>query len=90
MITLILSVSSSVRRQVSKSLKEIFNLAAEQFDMNPSTCSTLEILMTMMSWVPSMVAGTQYWFNHRGRSLKPGTKPVFDLKSIVLSNSLER
>ena len=36
--------------------------------------------MTMMSWVPSMVAGTSMWFNHRGRSLKPGTKPVFDLE----------
>ena len=36
--------------------------------------------MTMMSWGPSMVVGILCGFNHRGRSLKPGTKPVFDLE----------
>ncbi len=45
--------------------------------------------MTMMSWVPSMVAGI-LWFNHRGRNLKPGTKPVFDLEIDSFERSLER
>lgn len=60
--------------------KEIFNLAAEQFDMNPSTTLYVgdsydnDVMGAFNSGWHSM------WFNHRGRSLKPGTKPVFDLE----------
>lgn len=60
--------------------KEIFNLAAEQFDMNPATTLYVgdsydnDIMGAFNSGWRSL------WFNHRGRSLKPGTKPVFDLE----------
>lgn len=60
--------------------KEIFNLAAEQFDMNPSMTLYVgdsydnDVMGAFNSGWHSM------WFNHRGRSLKPGTKPVFDLE----------
>lgn len=63
-----------------QSLKEIFNLAAEQFDMNPSTALYVgdsydnDVMEAFNGGWHSM------WFNHRGRSLKPGTKPVFDLE----------
>ena len=80
MITLILSVLCGQATGFQKPEKEIFNLAAEQFDMNPSTTLYVEILMTMMSPVPSMVAGHSMWFNHRGRNLKPGISSVFDLE----------
>ena len=60
--------------------KEIFNLAAEQFDMNPST--TLYVGDSYDNDVMGAFNGGWHsmWFNHRGRSLKPGTKPVFDLE----------
>ncbi|MGT2771507.1 HAD family hydrolase [Streptococcus marimammalium] len=60
--------------------REIFNLAAQQFDMNPRTTLYVgdsydnDIVGAHKSGWHSM------WFNHRGRSLKPGTKPVFDLE----------
>lgn len=63
-----------------KPQKEIFNLAAEQFDMNPDTTLYVgdsydnDIIGAHNSGWHSM------WFNHRGRRLKPGTKPVFDLQ----------
>ncbi|MGT2637407.1 HAD family hydrolase [Streptococcus ratti] len=63
-----------------KPQKEIFNLAAEQFDMNPDTTLYVgdsydnDIIGAHNSGWHSM------WFNHRGRRLKAGTKPVFDLQ----------
>ena len=63
-----------------KPQKEIFNLAAEQFDMNPATTLYVgdsydnDIIGAFRSGWHSM------WFNHRGRSLRPGIKPVFDLE----------
>ena len=55
-------------------------LAAEQFDMNPST--TLYVGDSYDNDVMGAFNGGWHsmWFNHRGRSLKPGTKPVFDLE----------
>ncbi len=59
--------------------KEIFNLAAEQFGMNPAT--TLYVGDSYDNdVVGAKASGWQaMWFNHRGRSLKPGTKPVYDV-----------
>ncbi|EHJ51704.1 HAD family hydrolase [Streptococcus macacae] len=60
--------------------KEIFNLAAEQFDMNPGT--TLYVGDSYDNDIMGAFNGGWHsmWFNHRGRSLQPGTKPVFDLE----------
>ena len=60
--------------------KEIFNLAAEQFEMNPET--TLYVGDSYDNDVMGAVNGgwRALWFNHRGRSIKPGTKPVYDLE----------
>ena len=69
--------------------KEIFNLAAEQFDMNPSTTLYVgdsydnDVMGAFNSGWHSM------WFNHRGRSLKPVRNQSLTWKSIVSSNSLE-
>ncbi|WP_057490559.1 HAD family hydrolase [Streptococcus orisasini] len=63
-----------------KPQKEIFNLAAEQFDMDPDTTLYVgdsydnDIIGAHNSGWHSM------WFNHRGRRLKAGTRPVFDLQ----------
>ncbi|MDU7210376.1 MAG: HAD-IA family hydrolase, partial [Streptococcus sp.] len=59
--------------------KEIFNLAAEQFDMNPAT--TLYVGDSYDNDVVGAFNGGWHsmWFNHRGRSLKPGIKPVYDV-----------
>ncbi len=68
MIMWTLSVSSSVRRQVSKSLREeIFNLAAEQFDMNPSTTLVGDSYLTNdVMGAFNNLAWHSMWFNHRG------------------------
>ncbi|MFC3931454.1 HAD family hydrolase [Streptococcus dentapri] len=59
--------------------KEIFNLAAEQFDMNPAT--TLYVGDSYDNdVVGAKNSGWQaMWFNHRGRTLKAGTKPAYDI-----------
>lgn len=60
--------------------KEIFNLAAEQFDMNPAT--TLYVGDSYDNDVMGAFNGGWHamWFNHRGRTLKPGITPVFDIE----------
>lgn len=62
-----------------KPQKEIFNLAAKQFGMNPST--TLYVGDSYDNDVMGAFNGGWHsmWFNHRGRTLKPGTKPVYDI-----------
>ncbi|AND79000.1 HAD family hydrolase [Streptococcus pantholopis] len=60
--------------------KELFNLAAEQFDMNPATTLYVgdsydnDVMGAFNSGWHSM------WFNHRDRVLAPGVRPVFDLE----------
>ncbi len=46
--------------------------------------------MTMMSWVPSMVAGTQCGLTTVAVALNQVLSQSSTWKSIVLSNSLER
>lgn len=60
--------------------KEIFNLAAEQFGMDPET--TLYVGDSYDNDVQGAVNGGWHamWFNHRGRTLKEGITPVFDLE----------
>lgn len=60
--------------------KEIFNLAAEQFDMNPAT--TLYVGDSYDNDVMGALNAGWHalWFNHRGRQLKAGHKPVYDLE----------
>lgn len=62
-----------------KPQKEIFNLAAKQFGMNPAT--TLYVGDSYDNDVMGAFNGGWHsmWFNHRGRTLKPGTKPVYDI-----------
>lgn len=62
-----------------KPQKEIFNLAAKQFDMNPAT--TLYVGDSYDNDVMGAFNGGWHsmWFNHRGRSLKSGIKPVYDI-----------
>lgn len=59
--------------------KEIFNLAAEQFDMNPST--SLYVGDSYDNDVVGAKNGGWHamWFNHRGRQLKAGLKPIYDI-----------
>jgi putative hydrolase of the HAD superfamily len=63
-----------------KPQKEIFNLAAHQFGMNPET--TLYVGDSYDNDVMGAYNGgwRSMWFNHRGRELKPGTDPVFDVE----------
>ncbi|WP_019319640.1 HAD family hydrolase [Streptococcus mutans] len=63
-----------------KPQKEIFNLAAEQFEMNPDT--TLYVGDSYDNDIKGAHDSGWHsmWFNHRGRRLKAGTKPVFDLQ----------
>ncbi|KXT76248.1 2-haloalkanoic acid dehalogenase [Streptococcus sp. DD10] len=60
--------------------KEIFNLAAEQFGMNPET--TLYVGDSYDNDVQGAVNGGWHamWFNHRGRTLKDNIEPIFDLE----------
>lgn len=60
--------------------KEIFNLAAKQFGMTPAT--TLYVGDSYDNDIVGAHGAGWHamWFNHRGRTLKPGTKPVFDVE----------
>ncbi|MGT2894764.1 HAD family hydrolase [Streptococcus entericus] len=60
--------------------REIFNLAAQQFGFNPAT--TLYVGDSYDNDVMGAHNGgwRSMWFNHRGRTLKKGTTPVFDLE----------
>lgn len=59
--------------------KEIFNLAARQFEMNPST--TLYVGDSYDNDIVGAFNGGWHsmWFNHRGRQLKRGAKPLYDV-----------
>lgn len=59
--------------------KEIFNLAAEQFGMDPAR--TLYVGDSYDNDVMGAKNGGWHamWFNHRGRTLKAGTDPVYDV-----------
>jgi putative hydrolase of the HAD superfamily len=63
-----------------KPQKEIFNLAAHQFGMNPET--TLYVGDSYDNDVMGAHNGgwRSMWFNHRGRELKANTDPVFDVE----------
>lgn len=60
--------------------KEIFNLAAEQFGMNPAT--TLYVGDSYDNDVMGAKNGGWHamWFNHRGRTLPANIQPVFDIE----------
>ena len=69
--------------------KEIFNLAAEQFDMNPSTTLYVGDSMTMMSWEPSMVVGIRCGLTTVAAALNQGLNQFLIWKSIISSNFSE-
>ena len=91
MIMWTLSVSSSVRRQVSKSLRRKSSTSQlSNLTWIHRRRSMLEILMTMMSWVPSMVAGILCGLTTVDVALNQVLSQSLTWKLIVLSNSLER
>ena len=69
-----------------KPQKEIFNLAAEQFEMNPDT--TLYVGDSYDNDIKGAHDSGWHsmWFNHRGRRLKAGTKPVLICRLILLNS----
>ncbi|MDR0922226.1 MAG: HAD family hydrolase [Lactobacillales bacterium] len=60
--------------------KEIFELAAKQFSLNPAT--TIYVGDSYDNDVTGAHNGgwKSMWFNHRGRTLADGVKPVFDIE----------